>query len=319
MKALKSRPLQLSALRSFEAVARLLSFRGAGEELHLTQSAISRQIQALEDELGTALFVRGKRQVELADAGVQLQRAVLPLLARLDSTVRQIRQQQHRERLSITTFASLATLWLLPRLPSFQAAQPQADIRIDTADHPLPLDTPHIDLALRYCHPHTAPAQAQLLFGELLSPVASPALLAKIPLRRVADLARHTLLEEDDKRAGAELATWPSWLRAHGQADLAPRAWLHLNFTHQRLQTALAGQGVALARLPLAADAIARGELVEPFGAAGRLPSPYAYWLVRWPAREPRAVVGAFESWLLQEAQTTRQAVRRITGDATAL
>ena len=94
----RSRPLSLSFLRAFEAVARLLSFRLAGEELFLTQSAISRQIKGLEDELGAQLFERDTRQVALTQAGTSLLRAVQPMLERLDGTVRQIRSARTRPR-----------------------------------------------------------------------------------------------------------------------------------------------------------------------------------------------------------------------------
>jgi LysR family transcriptional regulator, glycine cleavage system transcriptional activator len=124
------RPLAVGPLRAFEAVARRSSFSAAADELHLTQPAISRQIKGLEDELGAPLFLRGTRSVELTSAGTQLLRGVLPLLNRLDSTVRQIRSARGRRHVSITTFASFASLWLLPRLASFEREHPDIDIRI---------------------------------------------------------------------------------------------------------------------------------------------------------------------------------------------
>ncbi len=313
MNASRHRPLAIGPLRSFEAVARLLSFRAAGEELHLTQPAISRQIKSLEDELGAALFLRGTRHVEITSAGLLLLRSVEPLLARLDGTVRQIRNQQRRQPVGVTTFASFASMWLLPRLQVFQAANPEADIRISATDQMAGFDDPQIDLALRHCHPDDAPEGALRLFDELLTPVASPALLQRLPLKCAADLKRHTLLEEDDQKPSAEYASWEHWLRAHAPPKLEPRSWLHLNFTYQRIQAALAGQGVALARMPLTLEALQRGELVEPFGAAGRIASPFAYWLVRWPDRQARPALAAFEDWLLAQAEETAQAVRAIT------
>lgn len=305
MNAPRQRPLAVGPLRAFEAVARLLSFRAAAEELHLTQPAISRQIRGLEDELGTALFLRGTRHVELTGAGAQLLRSVAPLLAQLDGTVRHLRSAQRRQPVGVTTFASFASLWLLPRLAGFQANHPEADIRISAADALADLDDPEIDLALRYCLPAQAPAGSTQLFGELLTPVASPALLQRLPLRQPADLAHHTLLEEDDTRPSAEYLSWHHWLQRHAAPGLQPRGWVYLNFTYQQIQAALAGQGVALARVALVREAIERGELVEPFGAAGRLTSPFAYWLVRWPARRERPTLTAFEDWLLGQAAQT--------------
>jgi len=299
----RQRPLGVGPLRAFEAVARRLSFRAAAQELHLTQPAISRQIRSLEDELGAPLFLRGTRHVELTGAGASLLRATAPLLDRLDASVRQIRASQGRRQVSVTTFPSFASLWLLPRLQDFQNSHPGVDIRISANDQMADLDDPELDLALRYCHPDDAPQGSTLMFGEVLTPVASPALKG---LSTPADLATQTLLEEDDHRASAEFLSWRHWLGLKAPPKLEPRDWLYLNFTYQQIQAALANQGVALARVALVGESLARGELVEPFGPAGRVNSPFAYWLVRWPGRRERPEVEAFEQWLLAQAAATR-------------
>jgi LysR family glycine cleavage system transcriptional activator len=309
MSTVPHRPLAVGQLRAFEAVARRLNFSAAAEELHLTQPAVSRQIRSLEDELGAPLFARGTRHVELTGAGSQLLAVVEPFLGRLDLTVRQLRSNLRRQPVAVTTFASLASLWLLPRLADFQQSQPDIDIRISAADTLVELDDPEVDLGLRYCHPKDAPPGSTELFGEVLTPVASPDLVARTPLRTPADLARHTLLEEDDHRPSAQYLTWRHWLGLHALASIEPRGWIFLNFTYQQIQAALAGQGVALARLALVGEPLARGELVEPFGPAGRVTSPFAYWLVRWPARREREPLAAFERWLLAQADATRCAL----------
>ena len=309
MNVQRQRPLAVGPLRAFESVARLLSFRAAADELHLTQPAISRQIRGLEDELGAQLFLRGTRHVELTGAGTQLLRSVAPLLTQLDGSVRQIRNSQRRQPVAVTTFASLASLWLLPRLQSFQNEHPESDIRISATDTLSDLDDPEIDLALRYCHPQDAPPGSTELFGEILTPVASPALMQRQPLRSPAALAEHTLLEEDDNRASTAYLSWRHWLRVNHQPKLEPRGWLYLNFTYQQIQAAIAGTGLALGRLPLVCETLARGELVEPFGAAGRVISPYGYWLVKFPARRERPALAAFEAWLLEQARQTREAL----------
>lgn len=309
MNAPRQRPLAVGTLRAFEAVARRLNFRAAADELHLTQPAVSRQIRGLEDEIGAPLFLRGTRHVELTGAGTALLRSVLPLLTQLDATVRQIRSTQRRQPVAVTTFASFASLWLLPRLPDFQAAHPAIDIRISATDALAELDDPELDLALRYCHPDEVPGGSSELFGEMLTPVASPALLARQPLAAPADLARHTLLEEDDSRPSAAYLSWRHWLRLQAPFGLEPRGWIYLNYTYQQVQAALAGQGVALARMALVQESLARGDLVEPFGASGRVASPFGYWLVRWPGRRERPALAAFEAWLLAQAAATRTAV----------
>lgn len=314
----RRRPLSLTNLRAFEAVARRLSFSEAAEELFVTQSAISRQIKSLEDELGTPLFVRGTRHVEITQDAQILLRTVEPWLARLDAGVRQIREKHSRQRVSVTTFASFASLWLLPRIEAFQRAHPDIDIRVSAHDSLADLDDPELDLALRYCSPAQAPAGAVRLFGETLTPAVSRQLMEQIrdgkapPLARPADLAQHTLAEEDDNKASTEYLSWRHWLAQQGEPALQPRRWLYLNFTYQQVQAALAGQGVALARVALVYEALARGELVEPFGMAGRTTSPYAYWLVAPPASRSRPEVRQFCEWVQAQAELTRIA----TGEA---
>ncbi len=304
MNRISDRALPIGPLRAFEAVARRLSFRAAAEELHLTQPAISRQISGLEAELGATLFLRGTRHVELTGAGATLLRAAAPMIDRLDASVRQIRSVAGREPIGLTTFASFASLWLIPRLHSFQANHPAIDIRVSAFDAMASADDPEIDLALRYCHRDQAPAGAIPLFGEVLTPACSPALAKQ--LRTPDDLATQTLLEEDDHRPSAEFLSWRHWLGKHAPQLGEPRAWVYLNFTYQQIQAALAGQGVALARLALVGESLARGELVEPFGAARRVTSPFSYWLIRWSGRRQRPGLAAFEVWLLAQAALTQ-------------
>lgn len=309
------RPLSLDGLRAFEAVARRLSFRAAAEELYLTQSAISRQIKNLEEELGAPLFSRGTRRVELTAAGAALQQAVVPALERLDRTVRQIRVARGRRHVHLSTFASFATLWLMPRLAGFQQQHPDIDIRISATDKLVELDDPEIDLVLRYDFTANVPAEAEPMFGEVLTPVASPWLAEQArfglapPLQQPADLARHALLEEDDHRPSAAWLSWRRWLQLQGQPALEPRRWIYLNYTHQQVQGALAGQGVALARMAMVHEQLARGELIEPFGTAGRIPGSASYWLLPLPLARLRPELQAFIAWVRQEAALTRAAI----------
>lgn len=312
------RPLSLDGLRAFEAVARRLSFSAAADELFLTQSAISRQIKALEGELGAPLFIRGTRKVELTAVGEALRQAVLPALDRIDRTVRQIRVARGRRHVNLSTFASFASLWLLPRLATFQQQHPDIDIRISATDVLADMDDPELDLVLRYDFAANVPAHAEPLFSEVLTPVASPGLLWQAsnghapPLTCAADLAGHALLEEDDHRPSTPTLTWRRWLAEQGCPTLAPRRWIYLNYTHQQVQGALAGQGVALARLALVHEQLARGELVEPFGPAGRMRGQAGYWLLPLPDARLTPELQAFIAWVRSEAAATRRAI----GDA---
>jgi LysR family glycine cleavage system transcriptional activator len=318
MSSLSRRPLSLVNLRAFEAVARLLSFVAAADELHVTQSAISRQIKGLEDELGAPLFLRGTRHVQVAPDGQALLRVVEPWLGKLDTSVQQIRRSRSRRRVSVTTFASFGSLWLLPRIEAFQRLHPDIDIRVSASDGLVDLDDPELDLALRYCNPSQVPAGAVHLFDETLTPVVSRALLEQIrqglapPLDDLADLAQHTLAEEDDVRPSTEFLTWRHWLGLQGVAGLQPRRWVYLNFTYQQVQAALAGHGIALARVPLVFEALQRGELVEPFDVSRRIVSPFSYWMVVAPASSGRSEVAEFAAWVEAQAAATRAAIGEV-------
>lgn len=308
---LRSRPIAAGQLRAFEAVARHLNFRAASEELALTQSAVSRQIQSLEEDVGVSLFLRHTRAVELTGAGAQLLRAVMPSLERIDGAVRMIRQSAGRKSVAISTWASFASMWLIPRLEAFQQAHPDIDIRIDATDTTVDLDTADVDLALRYSKPGQVPAHAQRLFGEQLTPVVSPWLLKSgPPLRKAEDLARFALVEASDshRTQHMELLSWRRWFDARQLTRLEPKRWLYFNYAHQIAQAALTGQGVALVRTPLIAESLASGDLVEPF-AQLRLDSPLAYWLIVGPRNAARPEVLAFCNWLKVQAAQTRQAI----------
>ncbi|MDP2262148.1 MAG: LysR substrate-binding domain-containing protein [Hydrogenophaga sp.] len=328
----RTRPIGAGHLRAFEAVSRHLNFRAAAEELSLTQSAVSRQIQALEDEVGAALFLRHTRAVELTSAGSQLLRAAGSALERIDAAVRQIRQSAGRKSVSITTWASFASMWLIPRLEAFQREHPDIDIRIDASDVAVDLATADVDLALRYAVPQAVAPGALRLFGEQLTPVASPWLLKDRLLAQMADLAHFSLIEAGDahRTRHLEWLTWQRWLDEFGAVHdasaapagrlrttartpavrkaLSPQRWLYFNYAHQIVQAAISGQGVALARLPLVADSLASGALVEPLPQY-RLNSPLVYWLLVAPRSALRPEVKAFCSWLMQQAAETRQAI----------
>ena len=308
---LRSRPIAAGQLRAFEAVARHLNFRAASEELSLTQSAVSRQIQSLEGDVGVSLFLRHTRAVELTGAGAQLLRAVMPSLERIDGAVRLIRQSAGRKSVAISTWASFASMWLIPRLEAFQQAYPDIDIRIDTTDTPVDLDTTDVDLALRYAMPIQVPSNAERLFGEQITPVASPWLLQSgRGLRKAEDLAQFSMVEASDahRTQHMEWQNWQRWFTTHRLMRFEPKRWLYFTYAHQIAQAALTGQGVALVRTPLVAESLASGELVEPFPQM-RLDSPLAYWLIVGPRNAGRPEVAAFCDWLRGQAAQTRAAI----------
>jgi LysR family glycine cleavage system transcriptional activator len=312
---LRTRPVSVGHWRAFEAVARHLNFRAAAEELSLTQSAVSRQIQSLEDEVGVPLFLRHTRAVELTGAGAQLLQVVSASLSRIDSAVRLVRRTAGRKTVAISTWASFASMWLISRMEAFQSEHPEIDIRIDATDAVVDLETTDVDLALRYAVPG-APwnAQAQRLFGEQLTVVASPWLLKSTPsIQEPKDLLNFTLIEAGDthRTQNLEWLSWQRWFEAQKLPTFEPKRWLYFNYAHQIVQAALTGQGIALARMPLVADSLASGDLVEVLPQA-RLDSPMAYWLLAAPRSAQRPEIKAFCAWLQAQAKTTRQAIGEV-------
>ena len=307
---LRTRPLPIGNLRAFEAVARHRNYRLAAHELALTQSAVSRQIQAFEQELGVRLFARHTRAVELTADGVELLASVGSLLERLDLTVRQIRHKASRQTVSITTFASFSSMWLIPRLEMFQRTHPEIDIRVEASDHAVDLEASGIDIALRYGPASRMPAHAQRLFGEQLTPMASAWLLKNsVPVRTAQDLQGFSLIESiDANHSHLDWLTWQRWFETHQLGHLQPKRWLHFNYSYQMVQAAMSGQGVVLARLPLVAESLANGDLVEVL-PQDRTESPMAYWLIVNLRSWTRPEAQNYSQWLTEQALATRRTI----------
>lgn len=291
----------LDLLAGFEAAARHLSFTKAGEELFLTQSAVSRQIKDLEEQLGVPLFHRRHRALLLTDAGQQFYAAAAQVITTVRSATERLRSQSGRKRpLSVTTTHSFAALWLIPRLAGFTRTHPGVDVRI-TADTRLQdLERDGLDLAIRHGPPSLAGSNAVRLFGERVFPVCSPKLLKTNPLREPADLKNHTLLQYDDPDARHPWLHWKTWLEVAGIPDLRPAATLSLSGFEQIIPAALAAHGVALGRSPLVKDLLAEKKLVAPFKTTAD--PARAYFVIASKAAASRPEVHEFIEWLKGEA-----------------
>jgi LysR family transcriptional regulator, glycine cleavage system transcriptional activator len=292
---------QVAFFQGFEAAARNLSFTKAAEELFVTQSAVSRQIKALEDHLGVALFARRPRSLILTEAGQTLYRVTTDILERLQNAVDQLGSAARTRQLSITTTTGFASLWLIPRLPRFTNLQPDTDVRISATTDMLNLERSLVDLAIRYCPPETVPEGTIRLFGEEIFPVCSPVLLRdrSRPLKRPQQLKDHTLLHFDYPGAVKSFMDWRTWLSALGLGDLTPVRALQFSQYEQMIQAAINGQGVALGRQPLVSDLIQSGALVAPFKST--VVGSRAYFLIESAAASGKPQVHAFVEWLLDE------------------
>jgi len=290
----------LDLLPAFEAAARLLSFTKAAEELSLTQSAVSRQIQALEEGLGTRLFERRTRALLLTEAGQRFHQVAQEVLTQLDEAAQKLRGVTPARTVTVTTTPGFASLWLIPRLNGYLQANPGVDVRISASYEMTHLEREGIDLAIRYA-PDEEMAGETALFEEAIVPVCSPALAAgpARPLREPRDLAAHVLLHSDD--AKLSWMEWNLWLHAHGLRDLKPAGTLQFNQYDQLVQAAMNGQGVALGRLPLLRDLLRDKRLVTPFRKS--VVSSRGYFVVRSARAAGNRDVKAFEAWLRAEAR----------------
>lgn len=297
----RRRPIGLAALRGFDASARHLSFTLAAQELKLTPSSVSRQIAALERQVGKALFVRHTRALSLTAAGSLLQQAVRQALATVDQSVDAIRGTGGARRLTLSTYPSFASLWLAPRLAPFQRLHPDIEIRLDASDRVVDLEAEDVDLAVRWVLDSRVAPGAALLIEDVLTPMISPRLLAGRTLKRPADLAQWPLLELDGSVPGALGQTWARWFDYAGAGAVEPRAGrLVFSFNDQTVQAAIRGQGVALVHSPFVEDCVASGDLLMPFPKL-RMPAGYRHVLIVHPDVARRPHVAEFVAWLREQ------------------
>lgn len=293
----------LDLLKGYEAAARLLSFTKAGEELHLSQSAVSRQVQGLEEQLGVRLFQRRHRALVLTEAGQALHAASAQVLATMREVTDRLRSARGRRRLAVTTTQSFASLWLIPRLSGFTRMHPELDVRISAETRVLDLERDGLDLAIRHGPASLAGTDAVRLFGERVFPVCSPKLMkdAGRPLREPQDLRHHVLLQYDDPDGRHPWMHWKTWLEVERLADLRPAGNLVFSGYDQIIPAAIAGHGVALGRSPLVREAMAAGELVAPFKRSAD--PARAYYVILSKHSGGRPEVADFVAWLREEAK----------------
>ena len=305
--------LSLDLLKGFEAAARHLSFTRAAQELFLTQSAISREIKTLEEQLGVPLFDRTNRGLRLTDAGQILYRAVDEALTLLDEATNHLLAPKAAETLTVTTSVPLASLWLVPRLRGFFRLHPEVDVRSVAADQQLDLERERLDIAIRWAPPGATIAGAEPLFDVEIFPVCSPGLARDParPLKRPADLAKHVLLDLETVTARGPWSDWGPWLAAKKLSGLKPAGTLRFSHYDQVTQAAMDGSGVAIGRSPHNDGHLREGLLVAPLGPEARVRFG-TYFAVIARRSVNRPVVAKFVAWLRDELG------QRSAGDAHA-
>lgn len=289
----------LDLIRGFVAVGRRTSITLAAGDLHLTQSAVSRQVRTLEDMLGVKLLVRGHRSISLTAEGERLFRCGDDAIRKLQDVIGTIQVGLPARPVTIASSIGVAGLWLLPRLNEFLKQHPNVDVRISASNELDDLRSEELDLAIRYCSSDAVPQEAIRLFGETVVPVAHPS-LGLTALRTARDLEAQVLLEFDGDHH--PWLRWSEWLARQGWGETKPKAFLRFNQYDQTIQAAVAGQGIALGRLELIGLALAEGRV-----ATVKLPRPgpdtsHAYWLIR-TSSAPRPEVEAVVQWIKEGAK----------------
>jgi LysR family glycine cleavage system transcriptional activator len=289
----------LNGLRAFEAAARHLSFTVAAAELNVTQTAISHQIRRLEEELGVRLFVRQNRALALTPQARDYLPGVRAAFNDLRLATDRLLRKDNEHVLTVSTLASLAAKWLLPRLSAFQESHPGIDVRITTSTALVDFKSGDVDAAIRYGRGDWPGLHADWLMADQLFPVCSPALLTgKRPLRSPEDLRDHVLLHTSNANAD----DWRLWLTAAGlPANISRQPGLTFDLILMTVQAALDGIGVAMGRTSYVEADIAKGGLVVPFKIT--LPANAGFYLVCPEASADTPKLAAFRQWLVASVQ----------------
>jgi len=289
----------LNGLRAFEAAARHLSFTLAAAELNVTQTAISHQIRRLEEELGIRLFVRQNRALALTPEARDYLPGVRAAFNDLRLATDRLLRKDDDKVLTVSTLASLAAKWLLPRLTDFQEQHPGIDVRITTSTSLVDFQRDDVDAAIRYGRGQWPGLRADWLMADELFPVCSPSLLrGDQPLRRPEDLRNHPLLHTSN----ANSDDWRLWLTAAGlPADIARQPGITFDMIFMTIQAAIDGIGVAMGRTSYVQDDIAKGRLVVPFKIA--LPADAGFYLVSPEGRREAPKLTAFRNWMIAATQ----------------
>jgi len=288
----------LNALQVFVTAARAKNMTRAAERLHLTVSALSHQVRALEQRLGYSLFKRGPRGLALTPEGTLLLDRVAPHLDAIDSALRPMRARRENV-LSLSAMPSFASGWLMPRLPHFVARHPDLELNLDSSIEVVDFADCRYDAALRYGPGQWDGVVSELLFEEWLTPVASPALLAG-QRPTLEELADWPLLCPEDP--------WPLWFEKFG--GVAPKRFVaSFSDSETRQRAAVEGIGIALGRMTMVRPLIESGMLIALFPE--RLRARYAHYLVHPQRSRSHAAFSAFREWVLEEA-----AIFRATTDA---
>lgn len=280
-----------STLMAFEAVARTGSVTAAGRELSLTQSAVSRQILTLEEQLGVPLFERTRQRLRLTRAGTRYAEDIRQALKQIAGASLKITSSPEGGVLNLAILPAFGTRWLAPRLAGFLAENPDVTVNLNTRVVPFDFSAEPLDAAIHFGQPTWPDADHLKLMEETLIPACAPKLLEKNPITGPADLLTRPLLHLET-RADA----WDRWLRLHGEDPPATLGGMQFDQFAAMIQAAIHGIGIALLPLYLIERDLAEGTLVSAYG--GPVTSIGSYYLVSPRNRADHPPLARFRNWL---------------------
>ncbi len=293
----------LNGLKAFEAAARAESFTDAAAELFVTHAAISRHMRELEDYLGTQLFIRTGRGVELTDAGRQFGGRLSPLFDQLADASREAAAVGQVRSLKVSVQPNLASHWLVARLGAFNELHPDIELLVDSSNDLVDFYAQDIDLGLRYGYGNWDDVDAVKLTECVVFPVCSAGYLEKHKGITPKDLPKLNLLHEDKKQ------WWTDWLAFAGvETSEANRGPVYQS--QLALEAAQNGQGFALADQILFTRSMVEGWLVKPFSQ--EMKDHGGYWLVRKKGSRESGPMRAFREWLAGEIVDTNRKYQQV-------
>ena len=296
------------SLRALDAAARHLNFTRAADELGLTPAAVSHQIKEIEDQLGLILFARTSRTIRLTEAGAIIHEATVEALDVLGrAAVRARKMARGTSELKVTTDATFASKWLLPRIDLFRKLRPDIELRFDVSSALRDFGQDDVDIAVRFGVGKYPGLVAERFFDNVIIPVCSPKLLKSgPPLNEPRDLLQHTLVHLEWSRQGVTWPNWRMWMAAAGIEDFDDGRCVPFEDSSHAVQAAIDGSVVALADFAMVANDLSAGRLVRPFELGIRLPADFAYYLVYPVETAGDARIVAFRDWLFDEAAKTQ-------------
>ncbi len=281
----------LNALKAFEAAARHLNFTEAADELSVTQAAISHQVRALEERLGVQLFRRLPRGLLLTDEGQLLLPGLRDAFDRMAQAVEAIASAEAYGTLTISTLTTFSLSWLVPRLPRFQAAHPEIDVRLMTTPRVVDFAREDVDVAIRHGNGNWPGLSCERLLEERVTPLCGRSFRDR--LREPHDLIGCPILQVSDD------LDWPIWLRAVGVEGVNLARGSHFDSTKIAVQAAIDGLGVAIGEPTMFTEDILAGRIFQPFDLI--ITTGKSWWLIAPPRSMERRKVKVFRDWIRAE------------------